>query len=70
MALNHSRNVVTIKLMQAVGVQKVVAVAQRMGIASPLASDLTLALGSSSVTLQELTTAYGAIADGGVATTP
>ena len=65
-ALNHSRNVVTIKLMQAVGVQKVIAVAQRMGIASPLAPDLTLALGSSSVTLQELTTAYGAIADGGV----
>ena len=65
-ALNHSRNVVTIKLMQAVGVQKVIAVAQRMGIASPLAPDLTLALGSSSVTLQELTSAYGAIADGGV----
>jgi penicillin-binding protein 1A len=37
-----------------------------MGVASPLAPDLTLALGSSSVTLQELTTAYGAIADGGV----
>jgi penicillin-binding protein 1A len=65
-ALNHSRNVVTIKLMQAVGVQKVVAIAQRMGVASPLAPDLTLALGSSSVTLQELTTAYGAIAAGGV----
>lgn len=65
-ALNHSRNVVTIKLMQAVGVQKVVAVAQRMGIASPLAPDLTLALGSSAVSLQELTTAYGAIAAGGV----
>jgi penicillin-binding protein 1A len=65
-ALNHSRNVVTIKLMQAVGVQNVIAVAQRMGIGSPLAPDLTLALGSSSVTLQELTTAYGAIADGGV----
>ncbi len=65
-ALNHSRNIVTIKLLQAVGVQKVIAAAQRMGVASPLAADLTLALGSSSVTLQELTTAYGAIADGGV----
>ena len=65
-ALNHSRNVVTIKLLQAVGVQKAIAVARRMGVASPLAQDLTLALGSSSVTLQELTTAYGAIADGGV----
>jgi penicillin-binding protein 1A len=65
-ALNHSRNVVTIKLLQAVGVAKVIAAAQRMGVASPLAPDLTLALGSSSVTLQELTTAYGAIADGGV----
>jgi penicillin-binding protein 1A len=65
-ALNHSRNIVTIKLLQAVGVQPVIAAAQRMGVASPLAPDLTLALGSSSVTLQELTTAYGAIADGGV----
>jgi len=65
-ALNHSRNVVAIKLMQAVGVQKVIAAAQRMGVASPLAPDLTLALGSSSLTLQELTTAYGSIADGGV----
>jgi len=65
-ALNHSRNIVTIKLMQAVGVKKVIGVAQRLGISSPLAPDLTLALGSSSVTLQELTTAYGAIAAGGV----
>jgi len=65
-ALNHSRNVVTIKLMQAVGVPKVIAAARLMGIASPLAPDLTLALGSSSVTLQELTTAYGSIAAGGV----
>jgi penicillin-binding protein 1A len=65
-ALNHSRNVVTIKLLQAVGVQPVIAIAKKMGVASPLAQDLTLALGSSSVTLQELTTAFGAIADGGV----
>jgi penicillin-binding protein 1A len=65
-ALNHSRNVVTIKLLQAVGVPRVIAAARRMGIESPLARDLTLALGSSSVTLQELTTAFGAIADGGV----
>jgi penicillin-binding protein 1A len=52
--------------MQAVGVRQVIDVARRLGISSPLASDLTLALGSSSVTLQELTTAYGAIAAGGV----
>jgi penicillin-binding protein 1A len=69
-ALNHSRNVVTIKLLQQVGVQKVIGLAQRMGIASPLNPDLTLALGSSSVTLQELTAAFGGFASGGVRYAP
>jgi penicillin-binding protein 1A len=69
-ALNHSRNVVTIKLLQQVGVPKVIGLAKRMGIASPLSPDLTLALGSSGVTLQELTSAYGAFASGGVRYAP
>ncbi len=65
-ALNHSRNVVTVKLLRDVGIQAVIDLARRMGINSPLTYDLTLALGSSGLTLQELTTAFGTLANQGV----
>lgn len=65
-ALVHSRNVVTVKIMQETGVGRVRNLAQRLGIASPLADDLTLALGSSGVTLLELTAAYSAFANSGI----
>jgi len=69
-ALNHSRNVVTVKLLRDVGIREVTDMARRMGIQSPLAQDLTLALGSSGVTLQELTAAYGTFANQGVFQAP
>jgi penicillin-binding protein 1A len=65
-ALEESVNVVTIKLQETVGISKTVQVARRLGIASPLTSDLTLALGSSDLTLLEITSAYGALANQGV----
>lgn len=65
-ALVHSRNVVTVKIMQEIGVDRVKNLAQRLGIASPLAGDLSLALGSSGVTLLELTAAYSAFANSGI----
>jgi penicillin-binding protein 1A len=69
-ALIHSRNVVTIKLFRKVGLKNVVSYARRLGIVSPLNQDLSLALGSSSLTLWELTSAYGVFANGGVRTEP
>jgi penicillin-binding protein 1A len=69
-ALNHSRNVVTVKLLRDVGIREVTDLARRMGIRSPLAQDLTLALGSSGVTLQELTAAFGTFANQGVYLAP
>jgi len=69
-ALNHSRNVVTVKLLRDVGIRDVTDLARRMGVRSPLAQDLTLALGSSGVTLQELTAAYGTFANQGVYLAP
>ncbi len=69
-ALNHSRNVVTIKLLRDVGIRKVIDLVRRMGVASPLSQDLTLALGSSGITLQELTTAFGTFANHGIRNTP
>jgi penicillin-binding protein 1A len=65
-ALNHSRNVVTVKLLRDVGIKAVIDLSRRMGISSPLSSDLTLALGSSGLTLQELTAAFGTLANQGV----
>jgi penicillin-binding protein 1A len=64
-ALEESVNVVTVKLQERIGITRTVQVARRLGIASPLTSDLTLALGSSDLTLLELTSAYGALAHQG-----
>jgi penicillin-binding protein 1A len=69
-ALNHSRNVVTVKLLRDVGIRTVTDMARRMGVTSPLTQDLTLALGSSSLTLLELTSALGTFANQGVHVKP
>ncbi|MEJ2229825.1 MAG: penicillin-binding transpeptidase domain-containing protein, partial [Nitrospirales bacterium] len=65
-ALRHSRNAATVRLLEQVGVPEVVNIASNLGIRSPLSQDLSLALGSSSVTLQEITSAYGVFADQGM----
>ena len=65
MALARSRNMVTVRLMEQVGVAAVRDVATRMGIETPLDPYMSLALGSSEVKLLELTAAYGTFANGG-----
>ena len=69
-ALVHSRNVVTIKVLKEIGVDYAAGYAANMGIASPLARNLTLALGSSGVTLLEMVRAYGVLANQGQRATP
>ncbi len=69
-ALVQSRNIVTIKILQEIGVDYAISYAMNMGIASPLARNLALALGVSGVTLQELVQAYGVIANEGRKVTP
>jgi len=69
-ALIHSRNLATIRLLDQIGIPPVVDLARQMGIESPLSRDLSLALGSSSVTLLELTSAYAVFADQGVRVDP
>ncbi len=64
-ALAHSRNAVSIKILEKIGVRYVIQYARKLGIASSLQPDLTLALGSSSVTLLELCRAYAIFASGG-----
>ncbi|MCF8033264.1 MAG: PBP1A family penicillin-binding protein [Desulfarculaceae bacterium] len=69
-ALAHSRNVVTVKLLSDLGLGYVVEYARRLGITSELAPNLSLALGTSGLTLLELTRAYGVFADHGVLMEP
>jgi len=69
-ALAHSRNAATVRLLEKIGVPSVLDLAQKVGIASPLAHDLTLALGSSGVTVQELTAAYGLFLNQGIGLEP
>lgn len=57
-ALKKSINNATVHLFRDLGVGFVIDYARRFGIRSPLSRDLSLALGSSAVTLLELTTAY------------
>ena len=64
-ALTFSRNVVTVKLATRVGVKYLVKYIPRLGITSPLAPNLSLALGSSEVTLAELASAYSVFANQG-----
>jgi len=66
----HSRNVITIKLLEKLGVDSVIAYARTMGIDAPLARDLSLALGSSGLSLLELTRAYSVFANQGMLGTP
>jgi penicillin-binding protein 1A len=65
-ALEESVNVVTVKLQERVGLAKTIQVARRLGITSPLDVNLSLALGTSDVSLLEMTSAYGTLANQGV----
>jgi penicillin-binding protein 1A len=64
-ALARSINTVSVRLTMSVGVRKAAETAHRLGIGSEVRNDATLALGTSEVTLLELTSAYGALASGG-----
>jgi penicillin-binding protein 1A len=64
-ALARSVNTATVRVAQRAGIDRVIAAANRLGIGSPLRRDLTTALGSSEVTLFELTAAFAPFANGG-----
>lgn len=69
-ALVQSRNIVTIKILQEIGIDYVASYAMNMGITSPIARTLSLALGTSGVTLQELVRAYAVLGNQGKKVTP
>jgi len=65
--LAQSKNTITALLMQKVGPQRVVQLAQALGVRqSKLEPVLSLGLGTSPVTLIEMVTAYGTLANAGI----
>jgi penicillin-binding protein 1A len=69
-ALAKSRNVITIKILQDIGIDYCISYARRFGITSELANDLSIALGSSGVSLLELVKAYSVFANQGYLVEP
>ncbi|MGW8301965.1 MAG: penicillin-binding protein 1A, partial [Desulfobacterales bacterium] len=69
-ALAKSRNVVTIKILHDIGIDYAIEYARKLGITSDLAKDLSIALGSSGVSLLELTKAYSVFANQGYLVEP
>jgi penicillin-binding protein 1A len=65
-ALSQSLNVPTVRLFQKIGVDETIRYANKFGIRSALYPYPSLALGSSDVTLFELTAAYAVFADHGM----
>ena len=69
-ALTHSVNTVTVRIAQDVGVEYIREYARHLGISSSLHNDLSMALGTSSLPLYELTKAYAVFANQGKAFQP
>ena len=64
-ALAKSRNVITIKILQDIGIDYCIDYAIQLGIESQLSRDLSIALGSSGVSLLELVNSYAVFANYG-----
>ncbi|MFM7737422.1 MAG: penicillin-binding protein 1A [Alphaproteobacteria bacterium] len=69
-ALTHSRNVVTVKLVDAVGIDKVVDYLPRFGFERRFPRNLSIGLGTSEASLLEMIEAYGVFPNLGVRVEP
>jgi penicillin-binding protein 1A len=68
--LEHSRNVMTVRLAQAIGMDKVVDYAKRYGIVDNMSPVLSMSLGAGETTLMKLAAAYAVLDNGGKKVTP
>ncbi len=70
-ALEQSLNVPAVQAAKTVGTKPIVQLLHRLGVTSAIGNDLSsVALGSSSVSLMEITAAYATVANGGIAVKP
>ncbi|MDI6889363.1 MAG: PBP1A family penicillin-binding protein [Thermodesulfovibrionales bacterium] len=65
-ALAYSRNVVTVKLVEAIGVNSVIDFARTLGLQREMPGDLTISLGSMSITPMELALCFDVFASNGM----
>ncbi len=63
--LELSRNVMTVRLAQSVGMDNIVALSEKMGVADDLTPNLSVSLGAGETTPYRLTAAYAAFVNGG-----
>jgi penicillin-binding protein 1A len=63
--LELSRNVMTVRLANTIGMDRVVELSERMGVADNLQPNLSVSLGAGEVTAYHLTAAYAAFVNGG-----
>ncbi len=63
-AFAKSSNVAAARLTKAVGVRGVIRAARDLGVSTPIADEASIALGTSTMSLLELTSAYAAVAAG------
>ena len=68
--LEKSRNLMTIRLAQAIGISKAVTYGKKFGISDDLKPELSTALGSGETTPIKLTAAYAMLVNGGKYVTP
>lgn len=68
--LEKSRNLMTIRLAQAIGMQRILDYGRKFGISDKLEPVLSTALGAGETTLMRLTTAYGMLVNGGKKISP
>jgi penicillin-binding protein 1A len=69
-ALEQSRNVPAVRMMEQLGPKQVIMFARRLGIVSPIPPYLPVALGAAEATLLEMTSAYSVFPNGGVRMAP
>ena len=69
-ALAYSRNIITVKLVEALGVDRVIQLAKTLGIQGAMPRNFSIALGSTSVTPLELTSAFATFANAGTKMKP
>jgi len=69
-ALEQSLNVPAVRVAKAVGTQPILDVIRQLGVTTVMTNDLSLALGSPAVSLLDMVTAYGTMANGGIFVRP
>lgn len=69
-ALEGSVNTISVKILEEAGIDRVIAQAHRMGISSEIPEVPSIAMGTASISLQEMVAAYAVFANGGLRVKP